>query len=453
MDAVRGRGGNPMDGPVDRAIVMLAVPMVLEMVMESIFAIVDIFFVSRLGSEAVAAVGLTESLLTIVYTVAMGLSIGVTAMVARRTGERDPDGAADAAVQAILLGLIASTIFAVLGILYAEELLVVMGGEPEVVATGLNYARVSLGTNGVIMLLFLINAAFRGAGEASIAMRVLWFANAINLVLDPCLIFGIGPFPELGVTGAAVATSIGRGSAVLVQLATLFGVAGRLSIALRHVRLHIPVMLRLIRLSGTGTFQVFVGTASWIVIIRILSGFGSAAIAGYTIAMRIILFALMPAWGLSNAAATMVGQGLGAGDVERAERSVWIAGRLNFFFLGGIGMLFIVLAPFIVSLFGGDAETANYAIRGLRTVSAGFFFYAYGMVLTQSFNGAGDTWTPTWLSLICFWLFELPLAWVLSHTFGLGPLGVFVAITLAFSAIAVAAAWLFRRGRWKTAVA
>jgi Na+-driven multidrug efflux pump len=240
---------------------------------------------------------------------------------------------------------------------------------------------------------------------------------------------------------------------VLVQLATLFGVAGRLSIALRHVRLHIPVMLRLIRLSGTGTFQVFVGTASWIVIIRILSGFGSAAIAGYTIAMRIILFALMPAWGLSNAAATMVGQGLGAGDVERAERSVWIAGRLNFFFLGGIGMLFIVLAPFIVSLFGGDAETANYAIRGLRTVSAGFFFYAYGMVLTQSFNGAGDTWTPTWLSLICFWLFELPLAWVLSHTFGLGPLGVFVAITLAFSAIAVAAAWLFRRGRWKTAVA
>ena len=453
MEAVRGRGGNPMEGPIDRAIVMLAVPMVLEMVMESIFAIVDIFFVSRLGSEAVAAVGLTESLLTIVYTVAMGLSIGVTAMVARRTGERDPDGAADAAVQAILLGLIASTIFAVLGILYADELLLLMGGEPDVVATGLNYARVSLGTNGVIMLLFLINAAFRGAGEASIAMRVLWFANAINLVLDPCLIFGIGPFPELGVTGAAVATSIGRGSAVLVQLATLFGVAGRLSIALRHVRLHVPVMLRLIRLSATGTFQVFVGTASWIVIIRILSGFGSAAIAGYTIAIRIVLFALMPAWGLSNAAATMVGQGLGAGDVERAERSVWIAGRLNFFFLGGIGTLFIVLAPFIVSLFGGDAETANYAIRGLRTVSAGFFFYAYGMVLTQSFNGAGDTWTPTWLSLICFWLFELPLAWALSHTFGLGPLGVFVAITLAFSAIAVAAAWLFRRGRWKTAVA
>jgi putative MATE family efflux protein len=453
MEAVRGRGGNPMEGPIDRAIVMLAVPMVLEMVMESIFAIVDIFFVSRLGSEAVAAVGLTESLLTIVYTVAMGLSIGVTAMVARRTGERDPDGAADAAVQAILLGLIASTIFAVLGILYADELLLLMGGEPDVVATGLNYARVSLGTNGVIMLLFLINAAFRGAGEASIAMRVLWFANAINLVLDPCLIFGIGPFPELGVTGAAVATSIGRGSAVLVQLATLFGVAGRLSIALRHVRLHVPVMLRLIRLSATGTFQVFVGTASWIVIIRILSGFGSAAIAGYTIAIRIVLFALMPAWGLSNAAATMVGQGLGAGDVERAERSVWIAGRLNFFFLGGVGMLFIVLAPFIVSLFGGDAETANYAIRGLRTVSAGFFFYAYGMVLTQSFNGAGDTWTPTWLSLICFWLFELPLAWALSHTFGLGPLGVFVAITLAFSAIAVAAAWLFRRGRWKTAVA
>jgi putative MATE family efflux protein len=427
--------------------------MVLEMVMESIFAIVDIFFVSRLGSQAVAAVGLTESLLTIVYTVAMGLSIGATAMVARRTGERDPDGAADAAVQAIILGIIASVIFAVIGVVYAEKLLVLMGGEPGVIAAGLNYTRIALGTNVVVMLLFLINAAFRGAGDASIAMRVLWFAYAINLVLDPCLIFGIGPFPELGVTGAAVATSIGRGSAVLVQLATLLGAPGRLRVAARHLRLHLPVMARLIKLSATGTFQVFVGTASWIVVIRILSGFGSAAIAGYTIAIRIVMFALMPAWGLSNAAATMVGQGLGAGDPERAERSVWMAGRLNFFFLGGIGVLFISLAPLIVSLFGGDVDTAGYAVRGLRTISAGFFFYAYGMVLTQSFNGAGDTWTPTWLSLICFWLFELPLAWTLSHTFGLGPSGVFVAITLAFSAIAIAAALLFRRGRWKTAVA
>jgi putative MATE family efflux protein len=381
------------------------------------------------------------------------MSADPTAMVARRTGEREPDGAADAAVQAIILGIIASVIFAVIGVVYAEKLLVLMGGEPGVVAAGLNYTRIALGTNVVVMLLFLINAAFRGAGDASIAMRVLWFANAINLVLDPCLIFGIGPFPELGVTGAAVATSIGRGSAVLVQLATLLGAPGRLRVAARHLRLHLPVMARLIKLSATGTFQVFVGTASWIVVIRILSGFGSAAIAGYTIAIRIVMFALMPAWGLSNAAATMVGQGLGAGDPERAERSVWMAGRLNFFFLGGIGVVFISLAPFIVSLFGGDVDAAGYAVRGLRTISAGFFFYAYGMVLTQSFNGAGDTWTPTWLSLICFWLFELPLAWTLSHTFGLGPSGVFVAITLAFSAIAIAAALLFRRGRWKTAVA
>ncbi|MCI0432431.1 MAG: MATE family efflux transporter [Gemmatimonadetes bacterium] len=450
--ALRGEGGDPTTGPIDRAILYLAVPMVLEMVMESVFAITDIFFVSRLGAEAVAAVGLTESLITIVYTVAMGLSIGVTAMVARRTGEKDPDGAADATAQAIALGLLTAVVLGIAGGLYAERLLRLMGAADPVIRIGSGYTRVLLSANGVVLLLFLINAAFRGAGDAAIAMRVLWLANGINIVLDPCLIFGLGPFPEMGVTGAAVATSIGRGTGVLFQVWILFRGGGRLSLLARHVRVHVGVMWRLIRLSATGTFQVFVGMASWIGLVRVLAGFGSQALAGYTIAIRIVIFALLPAWGLANAAATMVGQGLGARDPERAERAVWIAGRMNLVFLGAVGLFFLIAAPLVVTPFGGDAETSRYAMRCLRIVSAGFFFYAWGMVLTQSFNGAGDAWTPTFLNLFCFWLVELPLAWFLAYRLGLGPDGVFGAITIAFSSLAVLAGWLFRKGRWKVAV-
>jgi len=376
----------------------------------------------------------------------------VTAMVSRRIGERNADGASDAVVQAIVIGLFVALILGVAGGVYAPTLLRLMGGAPDVVDIAAGYTRILLGGSGIILLLFLLNAAFRGAGDAAIAMRVLWLANGINLVLDPCLIFGLGPFPELGVTGAAIATTIGRGTAVAVQLFTLLELGGRLRVRAAHMRIHAAVMARLIRLSGTGTLQIFIGTASWIGLIRILSGFGSEALAGYTIAIRIVLFALLPAWGLANAAATMVGQGLGAGDPDRAERSVWMAGFMNLAFLGATGIVFMIAAPAIVGVFGGDPVTSQYAVRCLRIVSAGFFFYAWGMVLTQSFNGAGAAWTPTILNLFCFWLWEIPLAWILSHVAGFGPDGVFVSVTIAFSTIAVASGVLFRRGRWKLSV-
>ena len=450
LDAARGRSVDATRGPVGEAIVLLAVPMVLEMVMESVFAVTDIFFVSRLGADAVTAVGLTESLLTLIYTVAIGLSIGVTAVVARRTGEGDREGAARAAGQAILLGLATSTVLAIAAAPRADALLRLMGASEAVVAIGGTYAAIMIGGNAVILLLFLMNAAFRGAGDAAIAMRVLWLANTINIVLDPLLIFGIGPFPELGVTGAAIATNVGRGTAVLIQLALLLRGAGVIHVVARHLRLVPEVMGRLIRLSATGTLQTFIGTASYIGLVRIMAEFGSEAVAGYTIAIRIVLFALLPAWGLANAAATMVGQSLGAGAPERAEASVWIAGRMNLAFLGTIGALFLVGAPVLVGWFGGGAATGEYAVEALRIISLGFAFYAYGMVLTSSFNGAGDAWTPTFLNVLCFWLWEIPLAWVLAFDAGLGPTGVFVAITVAFSTLALASALVFRRGRWKT---
>jgi putative MATE family efflux protein len=449
VTAVRGGGSDPTQGPLGRAIVLLAVPMVLEMVMESIFAVVDIFFVSRLGAHAMAAVGLTESLFAMVYTVGIGLSIGATAVVARRIGERNREAAADAAFQALALGLGVSLILATVGLLNAERLLRLMGASDEVVGVGIDYARVMFGGNAAVLLLFLLNAVFRGAGNAGIAMRVLWIANGLNIILDPLLIFGIGPFPELGVTGAAVATTFSRSFGVVLQLVVLFGGAGVLRLGMRNLRIAPAVLLRLLRLSGTGMLQVFISTASWIGLVRIISGFGAEAVAGYTIGVRIVLFALLPAWGLANAAATMVGQGLGSGQPERAERSVWLAGRMNFYFLGSVGVLFLVFAPFIVSLFGGDAATSAYAVSCLRFFSAGFFFYAYGLVLTQSFNGAGDTWTPTLLNLLCFWLWELPLAWLLAHGLGMGAAGSFLAVPIAFSTLAVASAWIFRRGGWK----
>jgi putative MATE family efflux protein len=451
-DALRGRGTDVIEAPLERAILFLAVPMVLEMVMESVFAVVDIFFVSRLGADAVAAVGLTESLLAIVYTVAMGLSIGVTATVARRMGEGNPEGASVATGQAIVLGLGVALVLGVVGVWQAPAMLRLMGAEDPVVAQGLGYTRLVLGGNGVVLLLFLLNAAFRGAGDAAIAMRVLWIGNALNMVLDPMLIFGIGPFPELGVTGAGLATLLGRGTGVCVQLAVLLRFGDRLRLVARHVVPRLEVLLRLVRLSATGTFQVFVSTASWIGLVRVIAGFGSEALAGYTVAIRVVMFALLPAWGLANAAATLVGQGLGAGKPERAEQAVRIAGRMNFAFLGSVGIFFLVFAPWVVGLFGVDAETAGHAIHGLRIISAGFFFYGYGMVLTQAFNGAGDAWTPTWLNLGCFWALQLPLAWTLAHTAGWGPDGAFTAITVAFSAMAVASGVLFRRGRWKAAV-
>lgn len=450
--ALAGRGGDPTKGPIVPAIVSLAIPMVLEMLMESLFAIVNIFFVSRLGASAAAAIGLTESLLAIIYTVAMGLSIGVMAVIARRIGEGNPEGASIAAFQGIALAVMIASALGIVGGIFAHDLLRLMGANDEIIAVGGTFARIMLAGNGVIMLLFMMNAAFRGSADAAIAMRVLWLANGINLVLDPCLIFGLGPFPEMGVTGTAVATTIGRGVGVLLQLFVLFRGHARIRLAWRHVRLDSDVMLRVLRLSGTGTLQIFISTASWIGLVRVVSSFGNEALAGYTIAIRIVLFALLPAWGLANAAATMVGQNLGAQQPERAERAAWIAGHINLAVLGTIGVLFIIAGPWIVDWFGGEGQTHAYAVRCLRIVSGGFFFYGYGMVLANSFNGAGDTWTPTLLNFLCFWMLELPLAWVLSHSLSWGPEGVFTAVAVAFSTLAVASAWMFKRGKWKQVV-
>lgn len=448
-EAVRGSHHDYTSGPIGRAIILLAVPMVLEMSMESLFAVADIFWAGHVGPDAVTTIGLTESMLTLVYTAAMGLSIGVTAMVARRIGEKNPAGAAEAAVQGIALGVITAAIIGVAGVLLAPRLLGVMGASPEVIATGHTYTRIMLGGNVIILLLFLINAIFRGAGDAAIAMRVLILANLINIILGPLLIFGVGPFPRLGVTGAAIATTIGRGTGVLYQLYRLWRRDGRIVIHRHQIALKPAVMKTLLRLSGTGTFQVFVGMASWIGLTRINASFGTEAFAGYTIAIRIIIFALLPAWGLANAAATMVGQALGAGKPERGEEAVWKAALYNLFFLGTAGLVFVIFANPIAHLFTKDQAVAQIAADCLRIISYGYVFYAYGMVLTNAFNGAGDTWTPTWLNLFCFWLWEIPLAWVLARHFNLGPQGVAWAVTIAFSTLAVASALLFRRGRWK----
>ncbi|HEX8499534.1 MAG TPA: MATE family efflux transporter [Pyrinomonadaceae bacterium] len=451
------RGAHPKydytEGSIGRAILLLSVPMVLEMVMESVFVVADVFFVGRLGKEAVATVGLTESMMVMVYTLGIGLSIGATAMVARRTGERDPEGAARAAAQTIMLGLAVSLALGAAGVAFAPRLLELMGAEASVVAGGSGFTRVMLGANVSVMMLFLINGAFRGAGDAAIAMRVLWLANAINILLGPCLIFGLGPFPELGVTGAAVATSIGRGTGALYAFSKLWRGGGRLHVTRRHFRLDTQLMARLVRLSGTATFQVFVGMAGWVALTRIVSSFGSAAVAGNIIGMRVIMFALLPSWGMSNAAATLVGQSLGAGKPERAEQVVWRAGFYNMVFLGLVGTVFVVFAGPIVGVFTQAAagpEVYEYGKDCLRIISCGFLFYAYGMVLTQSFNGAGDTRTPTLINVFVFWVWEIPLAWLLAFHFRLGPHGVFLAAAVAFSTLALVSAYFFRRGRWKT---
>jgi putative MATE family efflux protein len=431
------------------AILLLAVPMVLEMGMESIFAIVDMFWVSKLGADAVAAVGITESMLTVIYAVAMGLSMGAAATVARRIGEKNPDGAARAAVAAIAIGVAAALAIGALGVIFGPQLLVLMGASPAVVEVGSGFTRVMLGGSVTVMLLFLINAVFRGAGDAAVAMRTLLLANAINIVLGPCFVFGWGPFPEMGVTGAAVATTIGRGIGVLYQLRALVRTGGHLQIRREHLQIERPVLAAIVRISANGIVQSLIGTASWLGLVRILTGFGSAAVAAYAITIRVLLVALLPSWGMANAAATLVGQNLGAKQPDRAEQAVWKAALYNMFFLGAVGLLFVLFAGPIMQIFTHDPEVLGYGTRGLRTLAAGFLFYAYGMVVLQAFNGAGDTRTPTLINLGCFWLWEIPLAYVLSHTLGLGPWGVFVAIAVAFSTMAVVGVVLFKRGGWK----
>lgn len=449
-EALRGSHRDYTEGAVSRSILLLAIPMVLEMVMESVFAVCDVFFVSKLGASAVATVGLTESWLTLVYAIAMGLAISGSAIVARRTGEKDREGAARAAGQAIVLALLVSAVLGLAGALLAPQLLAVMGAEPDVIAAGTNYTRVMLGGCVSIVMLFMINAIFRGAGDAAIAMRVLWFANAINILLAPCLIFGLGPFPKLGVTGAAVATTIGRGAGAVFALSRLLSPGSRIDIHARHLRLDVSLIGKMLRMGWSATLQMLIGMCSWIALIRVLSTYGSNVLAGYTIGIRVIMFALLPAFGVANAAATMVGQALGAKKPERAEQAVKLAGRYSAVVLTLVGIVLAVFAPFIAGLFTHDASIVPHASNVLRIVACGFPFYAWGMVVSTSFNGAGDTRTPTLLNFFVFWLFEIPLAYLLAKIVGLGPTGIFLAIPIAFSTFAVVGVLLFRRGTWKT---
>ena len=452
VEAVRGSERDYTEGPIGPALVALSIPMVLEMSMESLFAVVDVFYVSRVSADAVATVGITESMLMIVYTVAMGLGIGAMAVVSRRTGEKDEEGAAQAAAQSIALGLIVALSIGVFGYFNAERLLHLMGATPSMIDSSLGYTKVMFAGNATVTLLFLNNAIFRGVGDPAIAMRMLWLGNAINIAVCPLFIFGIGPFPELGVAGAALGTNIGRGTAVLTQLWMFTSGRSRIHIQRRHMRLIPSVMWNVCRLSGSGFLQILIDTSSYIGLIRVLSTFGSDALAGYTIAFRTMMFALMPAWGLGNAAATMVGQALGAKKPDRAEKAVWTAANYNAVVLGIVGAVFLVLAPAIVSIYTHDPAVAPYATNCLRIVSAGFVFFAYGMVLTQAFNGAGDTWTPTWMNLGCFWAWQIPLAWLLAIQLRMGPQGVFIAMTVAFSTLAIVGSIAFRRGKWKTRV-
>jgi MATE family, multidrug efflux pump len=450
-EAVRGTSADFTKIPIGRAVLLLAIPMVLEMLMESVFAVADVFFVGHLGlTDAISTVGFTESLMTIVYAMAIGLSVGAAATVARRIGEGDQDGAARAAVQSIIIGLGVGAIVGLTGILFAPALLRMMGADEGVVSTGTRFARVMLGASGGVTLLFIVNAVFRGAGDATIAMRVLWIANAINITLGPCLIFGVGPFPRLGVTGAAIGTSIGRWTGVLIQIYCLTRPDGRLRIRWPQVRFDSHVMRGILSISGSATFQNFVGTASYMGLVRIISGFGSAAVAGNTIGIRIFLFGLLPSWGVSNAAVTLVGQNLGAGHPDRAEESAWKICLYNTVCLVSIGAVFLLFAPVIVSAFTADAEVASHAIHCVRIVSAGFLFYGYGMALTAAFNGAGDTRTPTLINVFSLWVVELPLAWTLAHPLGFGPMGAFIALSVGFSTMCFISVWIFRRGEWKT---
>jgi putative MATE family efflux protein len=449
-EAIRGSHQDYTQGSLNRAILLLAVPMVLEMVLESLFAVVDVFWVGRLGANAVATVGLTESLLSLVFAVSIGLGMSTTAMVARRIGEKDPEGAAVAAVQAVALGLLVSLAIGVPCWIWASQLLRLMGASPEIVSLGSGYTRIALGGSGAVLLLFLNNAIFRGAGDAAIAMRLLWVSNIINLILDPCLIFGLGPFPRLGVTGAALATFTGRSIGVGYQFYRLSRGTERLRILRRQIRVNLTILLRLLRVSLTGILQFAIAHTSWIGLVRIISVFGSAALAGYTIAIRVVVFAILPSWGLSNAAATLVGQNLGAKKPERAELAVWRTGLYNMIFLGVIGVFFVFFAEPIIRLFTQDPAVVPLGASCLRIVSYGNIGYAYAFVMMQAFNGAGDTVTPTIVNFFGFWLLEIPLAYCLAIPLDFRSNGVFWSIVVAECSIAAASAILFKRGRWKT---
>ena len=451
-EAISGTEQDFTEGKLSRAILLLSIPAVLEMVMESIFVIADIFFVSRLGFDAVATVGLTESVLTIIYAISLGLGTATTSLVSRRIGEKNQDAASKAAFQAIITGVAVSMIIGLPGFIFSGKLLDAMGASQSIVENMSGYARIMIGGNVVIMLLFIINAVFRSAGDAAVAMKVLWIGNIINIILDPCLIFGIGPFPEMGINGAATATTVGRGTAVLVQFYILFFGKKRISLSRKHITFDIRVMLKLIRLSLGSIGQNLISTTSWVALVRIISTFGSEVVAGYTIAIRIIGFTLLPSWGISNAASTLVGQNLGAKKPERAERAVWVTGWVNMILLGIVGIILILFPEPFIGFFIDDKVVFDAGVEGLRIISLGFIAYGLGMVLVNSFNGAGDTSTPLKINIFSFWMVEIPLAWLLAIKGNMRENGVFFSIVIAESLMTLIAWIVFRRGKWKLKV-
>ncbi len=447
--AVAGEEQEFTSGSINRAIVLLSIPMVLEMLMEGVFALTDAFWVSKISVDAMATVGLTESILTLVYSVAVGLSAAATAMVARRTGEHDPEGAARAAVQATVLAIGIALLIGVPGLIFAEDILRLMGASETLIKDCSAYTKIMFGGNIVIMLIFLFNAVFRGAGNATYAMWVLFISNGINIVLDPLLIFGWGPFPELGIKGAAIATNIGRGIGVALQLYLLLKGVGLVKIARRHLVVVREIIGRLIEVAAGGTGQYIIASASWVFLVRIVSEFGSEAVAGYTIAIRIIIFTFMPIWGLGNAAATLVGQNLGARQPERAEISAWRTAHFTMLFLIGVSVTLALSAPYVLPFFNPDPEVVRNGILTLRIFCVSYFIFAYGLVLSQSFNGAGDTRTPTIVNFVCFWIIEIPLGYLLAIEAGWGVAGVCWSVAISESIMSVVLIFLFRRGRWK----
>ncbi len=447
--AIKGEEQEFTTGSINKAIFLLSVPMILEMALEALFAVVDVFFVSRVSIDAVATVGLTESVITLVYSVAIGLSLAVTAMVARRIGEKNPEAAARAAAQGMILGLMISLCISVLGIYFAKDILRILGGSPELIESGYGYTRIMFGGNITIIFIFLINAVFRGAGNAAIAMRTLWLSNGLNILLDPVFIFGFGPVPAFGVEGAAIATNIGRGTGVVYQLYHLFNGKAIVKLALHHFKANLAVMRKMFELSLGAMAQFLIESASWIILVRIISLFGSEAIAGYTIAFRVIVFSILPTWGLANAAATLVGQNLGAKQPERAEKSVWITSFYTMIFLGVVSIFYVVFAKEIVQVFNRDFAVIENGVIGLRVICLGYLFFAYGMVISQSLNGAGDTKTPMYINIICFWVIQIPLAYWLAVPLEMGPTGVFIAVAFCFSIHALLCIYVFRKGNWK----
>jgi putative MATE family efflux protein len=448
--SLRGEEHDYTTGSLRKAVILLAIPMMLEMSMESVFALVDIYFVSHLGKHATSTVGLTESVITIVYSLAIGISMAATAMVARRIGEKDPEAAARSGAQAITLSIVITIAISIAGFIYADDILRIMGAEEEAIATGKNYTRILMAGSVVIMLLFLINGIFRGAGDAMMAMRSLWIANIFNIILCPILIRGLGPIPAMGVTGAAIATTTGRGIGVLYQLYHLFRGDNTVKLKLVHFLPQWKLIRMVISIAFPGVLQFIIGSGSWIVLASLVVTTGqSEASAGYQIAIRIVMFFLLPAWGMSNAAATLVGQNLGAKNPQRAEESVRLTAKYNALFMLAVSMVILFFAEYIVVFFTRDAMVSHYAVLAMRIMAAGYVFYGLGMVMMNAFNGAGDTKTPTYINLFGFWFFQIPLAYLLAKTFGLGPVGVFIAIPVAETAITLTSWVMFRKGKWK----